>query len=566
MKTYQSWLLGALACATIVPFTGCTKDEMVGPNGGNGETVKTELALVLSKKVDTKAVTEEVDQAANFLGIKNIHLLSFNDNASEHYVTAESGLISNITLGDFNAFEDGIDNVKIYQNINFPKKDVNFMFYGQSQYDGRLGVNDFIDPYPAVTVEGTNKASAISFKLNKIQAGEGAEMITYISGVLKKAVDVLNANTTDKEKLQQKFQSYVEDLRSPALRQVAYFMAQLYFDAEFTTVANWDEVKGLIASSSGNFVFTDVPTGIEDVSNKINTANENYLGSDFPVGGKDINIECTLTTGSLNVSKVEIIDDENGSNYNYPTPLYYMANTYPVAYTDDDLTNWNNVKDNEYFQFSTKTPTKIALKDQIEFAVGQLNLKFKVKDGGILGTNEIEGTDDKLTLDNLEVVGILVNNQEKVTWNFIPTPGETPSGIAYDNLFGEKTIGEDLDANKQLLSMLVLPTPKDQVVKFVLEVKNSGRSFKGQGGGIIPSGATFYVAGELDPAKGTGSVTSENSPAAFSSDYITTVDVTLNSLMNATETVPDLNAANLELALSVDLSWQSGLEFDVTIP
>ena len=41
--------------------------------------------------------------------------------------------------------------------------------------------------------------------------------------------------------------------------------------------------------------------------------------------------------------------------------------------------------------------------------------------------------------------------------------------------------------------------------------------------------------------------------------------MTLKSLQNAYNTVPDLTATNLEFALSVDLSWQRGYTFEVDI-
>ena len=51
----------------------------------------------------------------------------------------------------------------------------------------------------------------------------------------------------------------------------------------------------------------------------------------------------------------------------------------------------------------------------------------------------------------------------------------------------------------------------------------------------------------------------------FIQDYTTTADFTINSLKNAYVTIPDLRATKLQLGLSVDLKWQSGLTFDVPI-
>lgn len=51
----------------------------------------------------------------------------------------------------------------------------------------------------------------------------------------------------------------------------------------------------------------------------------------------------------------------------------------------------------------------------------------------------------------------------------------------------------------------------------------------------------------------------------FMSDYQTIANVTITSLANAYNTIPDLRATQMELGLSVDLEWKTGISFDVTI-
>ena len=64
--------------------------------------------------------------------------------------------------------------------------------------------------------------------------------------------------------------------------------------------------------------------------------------------------------------------------------------------------------------------------------------------------------------------------------------------------------------------------------------------------------------------------TKSNFPArgvtrVFIQDYTTKANFTINSLKNAYVTIPDLRASKLQLGLSVDLTWQSGLIFNVDI-
>ena len=49
------------------------------------------------------------------------------------------------------------------------------------------------------------------------------------------------------------------------------------------------------------------------------------------------------------------------------------------------------------------------------------------------------------------------------------------------------------------------------------------------------------------------------------SDYKTTMNLTITSLKNAYNTIPDLRSTKLQLGLSVDLDWQTGIQYDVNI-
>ena len=91
---------------------------------------------------------------------------------------------------------------------------------------------------------------------------------------------------------------------------------------------------------------------------------------------------------------------------------------------------------------------------------------------------------------------------------------------------------------------------------------NSGVAFRGADG-IIPADGKFYLVGQLNPdAKTIEGVTN---PAVFMSDYKTTMNLTIKSLKSAYNTIPDLRSTKLQLGLSVDLEWKTGIQFDVNI-
>ena len=113
-------------------------------------------------------------------------------------------------------------------------------------------------------------------------------------------------------------------------------------------------------------------------------------------------------------------------------------------------------------------------------------------------------------------------------------------------------------------------------------INNSGKDFFGEHN-VIREGGTFYLIGELDPNKDgqakptwptnhplppyTSTGTSDQVVRVFMQDYMTTANFVIgeNSLKHALVAVPDLRSTQLSLGLSVDLDWQTGLNFDEII-
>jgi hypothetical protein len=118
-----------------------------------------------------------------------------------------------------------------------------------------------------------------------------------------------------------------------------------------------------------------------------------------------------------------------------------------------------------------------------------------------------------------------------------------------------------------------------KAVRFALElVNNSGQDFYGLDG-LIPAGHTFYLCGELNPNATTGvtnyskatrptyRITAENTQRVFMQDYQTVANITIgkDALKKAYCTIPDLRATEVLFGLSVDLTWETGVTFNVTI-
>ena len=123
-------------------------------------------------------------------------------------------------------------------------------------------------------------------------------------------------------------------------------------------------------------------------------------------------------------------------------------------------------------------------------------------------------------------------------------------------------------------------------VNVAVELVNTAEDFYGKDG-LIAKGQKFYLIAILDPSQGTavqwpsydGTNTNfnlkesykdrypvqNNINRVFVQDFTTKADFTINTLKNAYVTLPDLRASLLQLGLSVDLKWQSGMTFDVPL-
>ena len=78
--------------------------------------------------------------------------------------------------------------------------------------------------------------------------------------------------------------------------------------------------------------------------------------------------------------------------------------------------------------------------------------------------------------------------------------------------------------------------------------------------GIVPVGGKFYLVGQL-----TASAATETESKVFKQDYTTTARVAIKDLRSAYNTIPDLKAPQLEIGLSIDLSWETGHTYDLEL-
>lgn len=291
-----------------------------------------------------------------------------------------------------------------------------------------------------------------------------------------------------------------------------------------------------------------------------------------------------------------------------------VANDYPDGVANwDDANSWSNGWSNGHVVSSTRA---VAMRDNINY--GTALLESKVRYGAQTlednnhnlqalwtGANEPNNTIDVTQNDNhFEVTGILVGGQNpEVGWNYIAKSNTTGFGaMVYDKCsmgIPKATAVTGGNANGAVYTLLwdnwdaTLVNAKQRDVYVAVELKNNSKNFFGQNN-LIRNGATFYLIGKLDPNKRPSSVTDKTDDEyaadkslgitwptkyalppydadgntiqqrrVFMQDYMTKATFVIGptSLQHALVAVPDLRSGQISLGLSVDLNWQTGINF-----
>ena len=305
----------------------------------------------------------------------------------------------------------------------------------------------------------------------------------------------------------------------------------------------------------------------------------------------------SATTGQNNM---------NVSKLCYPAPVAYYANT-PLRSSDsnnssfvwpdmttkwDDNNNWSDLTDNVV----RSTTRKIALRNNINYGVASLQTSVICKESTLLDNADV--AINVTNSNGFPVTGIIIGGQpESVKWNYVTTATQN-EGIIYDkNVVSGMQAAIISDGSTQptvnytlVFDNYVSATDQEPVSIAIEFVNNTGVDFKGKDG-IVADGQKFYLVGKLEIGNNTISDwpveydTYESSHEegklyksyegrypveastlrVFIQDYTTVAKFTIKDLKNAYVTIPDLRASKLQLGLSVDLQWQSGLVFDVDL-
>lgn len=249
------------------------------------------------------------------------------------------------------------------------------------------------------------------------------------------------------------------------------------------------------------------------------------------------------------------------------------------------------------WQTSVQNDTRtIVLTENIHYGVALLETSIRVATPTLQDNNK---KSDGVTPDpnllavpaaGFPITGILIGGQpDRVGWDLHAVPaGTSYTQTIYDNAAYAPTDGIFPVTAKYSSSIFSEPLrtlclesqawgDKDSngnrpsALYVALELKNTtGVTFVGADG-IVPANETFYLLAKLDlEADAENGITNVSGSGigttlthVLQQGYKTHARLTIASLKNAYNTIPDLRLTKLAFGLSVDLEWQQGAVFNI---
>ena len=619
MKTKNYLFMLATLFSAAIGFTACSsEDDVAGSAEQEQGLIKAEFNISFPKQMGSftrQAINIVQGQSTPvFRGIQNIELRPFSQTkgaiidtdpssiTAPSPITLTAGTSTTIGKSGYSATttnaiaNTGVlyttSNSHLYKDISIAIGTRSFMFYGVAPDDTKpSGVYSDATYNGALTKATTGTTlDAFSFSPAPIYttgSSEAAEIADYLTSIA-----TVTVGTGDNAVTTLTYFPNLTSLKVGSWNSVKAAVQQIYSSVYDNTDALSEAIKTAIltkatdnagdgGTSTGTLAFTASYTypaniGLPDGAASVLWDNDN----------KKFNVVTTDNMG-LNVSPLTI--------YAYPASLYYfglsniktMNQSMATVYNDGD--SWETIVGKYTGDGSSNvvqsTTRSIAIIDEVQYAVGRLDVTVQT-DNNSANIKDNANNDVSVGSTDFPVTGILVGNQRAVDYKFNTKSTASPFTI-YDS---QMPTGANENEPKVYLSTgsstpartrtLVLETldasSEDDTnanVNIAVEFENkTNKIIVGKDNELIYPNTKFYLIGTLKPYKNyqktdgntyTGTTVKINK--AFVQDYITTAQFKVKSFKNAYNLLPDLRTPNLEIGMSVNLTWESGITQDITI-
>ena len=601
-------LAGIILLASGAGFSSCSSDS-ADPTGGTGvagQVVKTQFAINIpygnnsstnqAKKM-TRMTDEKTQQSGKpFRGISDILLLTFSGDPSS---TGNETATKVHKIGEDNNAYDKDNYRRLYRDIDIPVGTEYMIFYGTAKKSNTnssftYGKTNNIDTYETETdltkrnfklstitnVDFANHQAAkdIITALNEIAKSSGTDGTNAVAwaDVIDSKYDAVTWITKSERDFLNKYYEKFINLSAGSQNSVKAFITKL----KSILIG-----EGTEADLSKKYLTKSIVDNCDAALTKIESLSFPRDLS-LPDGVAKIHWNSTNNSFEYYTAGSEAFSTGNNINYNkicYPAELSYFVKTSTmvsdkeISHVNDfpDYTNWTTDLSKawptggtfENVKVSSSTRT-VALRDPVQYSVAVLQSTIKcagttLKDNG-QSKGGLKADQDVPVNTGFPVTGILIGGQpESVDWKYEPAAtGESFANTIYDKEMNGAPMYAKNEANASNANYTLVFDNKNatnKVVFVTIELENnSGIDFYGQDG-IIPKNSKFYLVGKLDP---TGKTESDH---VFVQDHITKANFNITNLKGAYNCIPDLRTSGINVGLAVDLSWKSGIEFNVEL-
>lgn len=608
MKKFRFFsFASAMLLASAAGMVSCSSDsiEPTGGSGVGGQVVKTQFYINIPYKGDNGSVSTRMtdvntQNTGNFLGMVKTQMYAFKGEPGSPGNTTS---VKAITIGNAAEAASKDEWRNVYRDIAIPIGTKNLLLYARADKKSNTNFQAgyLSNPYASTTADAT-ELSALNFALtevnkDKVFSTEGVDILNALNLVANTSVTKPGTTTTvkwseidnsdlgtdnERKALKERYNKFIT-LTSGSANSVKLLIENLKnvingsstLETEKlmanTIVNNCTQALSDLANSAAkNFPRNlNLPDGVAKV--KWDDTNKIF---------KYLSVNSTGSTGNL-------IDY---TTITYPSELAYYVSS-PVKVSNNEITavkdlpdynKWiGNTADWSSYGDAVESSTRfVALQKPVLYGVASLKSTVKCASNTLKDNAKDKGqyeSDNSIAVDDTSfpITGILIGGQPKqVAWNFEAANTVTTNEFKYTIYDWDMNKGANLTAavtgTAEPNYTLVLDNKDNSAtsqnkVYITIELENNASDFFGADG-LIPKGSKFYMVGELDPyASGITQPTGETLDHVFVKDHTTIANFTIKNLKKAYNHIPDMRSSKINVGLAVDLSWKTGITFDVEI-
>ena len=611
MKRFQLFsLASAMLLASVAGFTSCSSDSenpLDGGSGVAGQVVKTQFYLNIpyagndeggNARVSTRMTATNTQKNNNFLGLVEMKMFAFEGEPG----TKTNTSTQTIRIGDNKGTKDNDAKRRLYSDIAIPVGTTHMVLYTRASKKSNVLTNksnfeagSLTNPYANFTDEAKPKLSDFKFNLETIHsandfANKGNHILSKLNAIAQ--TEVTDGEATIKWSNINEATSYGTEEERNILQKLYTKFVSLSAGSENSVKRAIDDLKAAVETQK----LANCKTLTDAIKDKC-TTNDLYTTTGFP---RDNNLpdgaavlefkEATRTFAY----KEGITGVTTGSNLvdytkiTYPSELaYFVSSAVGTSATSnnklDDLPKYDewlkkNINWSQYGDVVKSNTTLVVLKEPVQYGVACLESKIKCEYATLEDNAKdiLNSTAENNTLtvpkEGIKVTGILIGGQPQgVEWNFEPASSATFDHTIYDNdIIGIVAQTSDSKPNYTLVldNKDSSPSAKQSKVYVTVELENNMGDFYGAEG-LIPKDSRFYLVGLLDPNASAGvnkpSGTAETLDHVFIKDHTTIANFIIKDLKKAYNHIPDMRTSKINVGLAVDLTWQTGITFDVEL-